>query len=110
MLIQVYQKAEDHKYFSFGLKAANVRGDSFRYSETMKYVATRKLSIKLILQPWAKGCRQIYKIKQNRFFYGMFYSWCLAVFYRKTSKFAFWVASWILTIKFKHFRDFLEIS
>ena len=25
-------------------------------------------------QSWTKGYRQIYKIKQNRFFYGMFYS------------------------------------
>ena len=26
------------------------------------------------------------------------------------SKFAFWVAGWVLTIKYKHFRDFLKIS
>ena len=27
------------------------------------------------LQSWTKGWRQIDEIKQNRFFYGMFYSW-----------------------------------
>ena len=26
------------------------------------------------VQSWTKGCRQIDEIKQNRFFYGMFYS------------------------------------
>ena len=26
------------------------------------------------LQSWTKGWRQIHKIKQNKFFYGMFYS------------------------------------
>ena len=26
------------------------------------------------IQSWKKGWRQIHKIKQNRFFYGMFYS------------------------------------
>ena len=29
------------------------------------------------------------KFTQNRFFYGMFYSWFFAIFYRKTSKFGF---------------------
>ena len=31
-------------------------------------------------------------------------------FYRKTSQFGFRVDGWVLAIKFKHFRDFLEIS
>ena len=25
-------------------------------------------------QSWSKGCRQTHEIKQNKFFYGMFYS------------------------------------
>ena len=33
-----------------------------------------------------------------------------AIFYRKTSKFGFWVDSWVLAIKSKRFGDFLEIS
>ena len=36
----------------------------------------------------------------------MFYSWFFAIFFRKTSKFSFWV----LAVKWKHFRDFLGIS
>ena len=31
-------------------------------------------SIRGTLQSWAKGCRQIHEVKQNRFFYEMFYS------------------------------------
>ena len=61
------------------------------------------------LQSWTKGWREIHKIKQNRFFYGMFYSWFFAIFYPKTSKFGFWVDGWVLSIKPKHFRDFLEV-
>ena len=33
-----------------------------------------------------------------------------ATFYHKTSKFGLWVEGWVLAIKPKHFRDFLEIS
>ena len=44
----------------------------------------------LELQSLTKSCIQIEKIKQNRFFYGMFYSWFLAIFYRKTSKLGCW--------------------
>ena len=32
------------------------------------------------------------------------------VLQQKTSKIGFWVDDWVLTIKFKHFTDFLEIS
>ena len=59
---------------------------------------------------WARGWRQIDEIKQNRFFYGMVYSWFFAIFYQKMSKFGFWLEDWVLAIKSKHFRDFLEIS
>ena len=37
-------------------------------------------SINSILQSWTKACKQIYKIKQNRFLYGMFHSWFFASF------------------------------
>ena len=49
-----------------------------------------------------KSWKQIYKVKQNRIFYGMFYS-------QKTSKFSFRLDDWVLAIKPKYFRDFLEI-
>ena len=65
------------------------------------------------LQYWTKSCRQIHSIKQNRLFYGMFYSWMLNwmfCIYRRISKFGFRVAGWVLAIKSKHFRDFLKIS
>ena len=66
--------------------------------------------LNISLQSWTKGWRQIRKIRQNRFFYGMFYSWFFTIFYQKTSIFGFWVDGWVLAIKSKHFRDFLEIS
>ena len=59
---------------------------------------------------WTKGWRLIQKIKQNRFLYGMFYSWSFAVFYQKLSQFGFWVDGWSLAIKSKHFRDFNVLS
>ena len=62
------------------------------------------------IQSWTKDWRQIHKIKQKRFFYGLFYSWFFPIFFRKTSKFGFWVSGWVLAIKSKHFRDLLEIS
>ena len=34
----------------------------------------------ICLQSWTKCCKQIYETKQNRFLYGMFYSWFLRVF------------------------------
>ena len=43
------------------------------------------------LESWTKGWRQIQKFKQNRFFYGMFYSCFFENFYQKTSKIGFWV-------------------
>ena len=39
-------------------------------------------------QSWTKGCRQIHEIKQNRFFYGMFYSWLLQFFTKKRKNLA----------------------
>ena len=49
------------------------------------------------LQSRKKGCKQIHKIKQNRFFCGNFCSWfCAVFFYKKASKFGFWVAGWVL--------------
>ena len=62
-----------------------------------------------ILQSLIKGWRQIDEIKQNRFSYGMFYSWFFAIFYEITSKSGFWLGGCVLAIKPKHFRDFLEI-
>ena len=61
-------------------------------------------------QSWTKSCRQIHKIKQNRFFYGLFYSWFFATFYQKTSNFCFWVDGWVLAMKSKYFMNFLKIS
>ena len=62
------------------------------------------------LQSQTRGWRQIDEIKRNRFFYGMVYSWFFAIFYQKISKFGFWLEDWVVAIKSKHFRDFLEIS
>ena len=62
----------------------------------------------LQLESWSKGWRQIHEIKQNRLFYGLFYSWFFAIFYRKTSKFGLRVDGWVLAIKSKHFSDFLK--
>ena len=60
-------------------------------------------------QSWTKDWRQIHKIKPNRFFYGIFYSWFFSVFYQKASKFGFSVDGWVLSIKSKHFQGFIEI-
>ena len=60
-------------------------------------------------QSWTKAWRQVHEINQNRFFYGMIYSWFLAIFYYRTSKFGFWVDGWVLAIKPQHVMDFLEI-
>ena len=46
-------------------------------------------SIKFVPQSWTKGWRQIDKIKQNRFFYGMVYSWFFAIFYQKCQNLSF---------------------
>ena len=40
-------------------------------------------------QSWTKDCKQIHKTKQNRFFYGMFYSLFFARFYQKRQNLAF---------------------
>ena len=45
----------------------------------------------ICMQSSTKGCRQIYKIREIRFLNGMFYSGIFAIFYKKTSKFGFWV-------------------
>ena len=50
-----------------------------------------------------KDCRQIHKIKSNRFFYGMFYSWFFATL-TQMWKFIFTVVGCLLAMK--HFRDF----
>ena len=40
-----------------------------------------------LLQSWTKGCKQIHKIKQHRFFYGMLNSWFFCdFFYKKNVK------------------------
>ena len=62
------------------------------FPNRLKYVFQWLL---LSVQSWTKGWRQIHKIKQNRFFYGMFYSWFFAIFYRKTSKPGFWAGGWV---------------
>ena len=47
------------------------------------------------VQSWTKGWRQIDKIKQNRFFYGMFYSWFFAIFTKKRKNLALgWTAGY----------------
>ena len=69
--------------------------------------STLKVKLSTILN---KRWRQIHEIKQNRFFYEVFYSWFFAAFYRKELKVGSWVDGWVLPIRIKHFRDFLEIS
>ena len=61
------------------------------------------------VQSRKKGCKQIHKIKQNRFFCGNFCSWFCTVFLQKSVK--IWILSRRLgtPIKSKHFRDFFEI-
>ena len=65
------------------------------------------------LQSWTKSWRQIHEIheiKQDRLFYDIFCWWFFAIFLPKTSKFGFRVDDWVLTMKSKRFRDFIEIS
>ena len=64
----------------------------------------------LEVQSWTKVWRQIHKCKKNRFFCGIFQSLFFAIFYQNASKFDFCVDSWVLIIKPKSFRNFLEIS
>ena len=59
-------------------------------------------------QSWTKGWRQIHEINQSRLFYKMFCMSFFAGFYQKMSKFGFRLERWVLAIKSKHFRDFLE--
>ena len=55
------------------------------------------MKIRFLRQSWTKGWRQVYKIKQNKFFYGMLMcSWFFAIFCQKTSIFGFWVVFWVL--------------
>ena len=61
------------------------------------------------LQSWTMGCRQIHEIKQNRFSMECLIADFLQLFYRKAAKFVFNVGKWVLAIKSKHCRDFLEI-
>ena len=70
-----------------------------------------EMKIRSLRQSWTKGCRQIHQIKQNGFLFPcsdlqlIFFQF----FYRKTPKFGLRVDGWVLAIKSKHFRDFLEI-
>ena len=41
------------------------------------------MKICFLRESWTKVWKQIHKIKQNRFFYGMFYSWFFAIFTKK---------------------------
>ena len=51
---------------------------------------------KKILQSWTKGCRQIDETKQNRYFYGIFYSRLFVRFYQKHHNLAFrWSAEYL---------------
>ena len=72
----------------------------------------KELEIKIcfLRQCWREGWRQVDEIKRNRFFCGMVYGWFFAIFYQKMSKFGFWLDDWLLAIKSKHLRDFLEVS
>ena len=54
------------------------------------------MEIRFLRQSWPKGWRQLHKIKRNRFFYGILYSWFFAIFCQKTSKFYSWVNCWVL--------------
>ena len=67
------------------------------------------MKICFLRQSWTKSWKQIHEIKQNRVFFGMFYSWFCAIFYQDTSKFGYWVDGWVLAIKSKYFRDFPKI-
>ena len=52
----------------------------------------------LELQSWTKGWRKIDEIKQNRFFFGMVYSWFLRFFTEKCQNLAFgWTAGFSLS-------------
>ena len=53
-----------------------------------------------------KGWRQIHVIKQNRFFYGMFYTWLFAIFYLKISTFGFWVDRGVFAPQIQAFQGF----
>ena len=68
------------------------------------------MKICFLRQSWTKGLRQIHKIKQNRFFYGMSYGCLFEIFYDNTSKFGFSVNGWVLAIKSSEFTDFLSCS
>ena len=47
---------------------------------------------------WTKSCKQIHEIKQNRFFYGMFYSWIFTIFPGKRQNLVFrWSAGYSLS-------------
>ena len=86
----------------------------FKYQNLQKMQNQRvwtQLEIKIcfLRQSWTKSWRKIDEVKQNRFLYRMVYSWFFAIFLQKLSKCGFWLDDWVLAIKSKHFRDFLEI-
>ena len=45
----------------------------FREAETCS-ITKNRFHRNVFLQSWTKGCREIHKIKEDRIFYGMFYS------------------------------------
>ena len=48
-----------------------------------------QMKICFLGKSWTRGWRQIHKIKQNMFFYGMFYNYFFAIFYQITLNLAF---------------------
>ena len=96
-----------HTFFNIPGTPQNLFWEEFKGICCLTYCRTM---FAFYAQSWTKGWRQIHKIKQNRFYYGMFYSWYFVNFYQKTSKFGFRVDGWVLAIKPKHFMDFLKIS
>ena len=61
-----------------------------------------------IVQSWTKGCEQIQDIKQNRFFMERVIASFLQVF--NENVIIWFLSVQVLAIKFKYFKDFLEIS
>ena len=101
--------AENVKEKSFCFIWLAYSGTSLKRRSSKAETSLRRTKI-FFPQSWTKGWRQIDEIKQNRIFYGMFYSWFFAIFYQKMWQFGFRSDGWVLVIKSKHFRDFLEIS
>ena len=73
----------------------------------LEQITDRQIDI-LFYNLWQEVADKFTKLSKIGFFYRLFYSWLFATFYRKTSKLGFWVDGWVLAIKSKHFRDFLN--